>query len=434
MKSKVLFLLILFPYLVNAQNDDKLTPLKAPTSPSSIIIGSQPNTVSRPKSWQAVETSLISNYFNESGNIIIPKDYSLEVTPFWLDNKAKITIEEFLNPGFKESFWQNLSFSISSTKDYLIKDTIKTDAIGIGARTMLWQGSKDAEAYKVKVLNTAMNKTELSQKIYVKAIQLLQDTAIKSKDTFINKLILAINNDLSILKDIETEDKSNWIDDFRAILTLKLPKEVPKINDEIDEIIDNFVSLDKYITELTELQKDRTGFRIELASAIALNFPTNSTNYSYAPKYGVWLTPSYQDKNWKHFEMLGVLRFLWNDQNFIKKYLPNDKIYDQNYDYGLRLVYKYEKFSIEAEIIGRYSDLTLERTKDSLGVVTTKSESKSDIQYLLNLNYRISDSMVLSYNLGKKFDVFSSTDKNLISVVTINYGIGAPKKSNIKSN
>ena len=98
------------PFFTKGQSDSRLTPIKAPSSPSSIIIGSQSNGIARPKSWQAVETSLISNYFNENGNIIIPKDYSIEITPYWFNSKRKIEMGKYLNPSYAESFFQNSSF------------------------------------------------------------------------------------------------------------------------------------------------------------------------------------------------------------------------------------------------------------------------------------------------------------------------------------
>ena len=419
------------PFFTKGQSDSRLTPIKAPSSPSSIIIGSQSNGIARPKSWQAVETSLISNYFNENGNIIIPKDYSIEITPYWFNSKRKIEMGKYLNPSYAESFFQNSSFSISSTKNFIIKDTIKTDAIGFGFRTMIWQGTKDKQIDKQKVFNIIMDKDELSQFIVSKVTRILEDTSLKNKDTLINRLILVIYNDTSILKGLDSNVKSNWIEALKKNFKLKLSNNLTNYDEEISNILDDFLKIDDYILKLTAMQKDRDGFRLELASAVALNFPTSSVNFSYAPKYGIWLTPSYQDASWTNFEILGVARLIWNDQEFNRKYLPSEKVFDRNYDYGLRFVYKNDKLSIEAEIIGRYSDLILERTKDSSGIITTRSENKSDIQYLLNFNYRISDAMVLSYNIGKKFDYFTGTNNNLISLVTLNYGIGAPMKSNL---
>ncbi|MFM7858539.1 MAG: hypothetical protein ACKO96_43120, partial [Flammeovirgaceae bacterium] len=78
--------------------------------------------------------------------------------------------------------------------------------------------------------------------------------------------------------------------------------------------------------------------------------------------------------------------------------------------------------------------IILEKTVDANGIKTIKTKSDGDFQWLLNINYRITDTIVLSYNFGKKFNPASNTTvNNLISVATLNFGIGSPTYSgNVK--
>jgi hypothetical protein len=84
------------------------------------------------------------------------------------------------------------------------------------------------------------------------------------------------------------------------------------------------------------------------------------------------------------------------------------------------------------ELLGRQNKTILEKSKDSNGVTTVKSKTDSDFQYLINFNYRISDTIILSYNFGSQFKPVINSGNNLISLATINFGIGGPKKIDVK--
>jgi hypothetical protein len=90
------------------------------------------------------------------------------------------------------------------------------------------------------------------------------------------------------------------------------------------------------------------------------------------------------------------------------------------------IVHKWNKFSAELELISRSSRTILEKTKDANGIITEKIKTGSDFQYLLNLNYRISDTIILSYNFGSQFKPTASSINSLISLATLNFGIGGP--------
>ena len=75
----LLFVVLLTVSSLRAQ--EKLSTITAPTSPASYMLGAQPSSVLSPKSFQALETALFSNFSNGEGQTVIPNDFALGFTP-----------------------------------------------------------------------------------------------------------------------------------------------------------------------------------------------------------------------------------------------------------------------------------------------------------------------------------------------------------------
>ena len=64
-KNIILFLLVTINcYLLVAQ--EQLNKLKAPSSPAASILGLQPTEILEPKSYEALETAIYSNFTNDN--------------------------------------------------------------------------------------------------------------------------------------------------------------------------------------------------------------------------------------------------------------------------------------------------------------------------------------------------------------------------------
>src|SRR5690554_3575176 len=97
-KSYLLLVFVLLPQIIRAQGEDlseEINKVKAPTSPASVVIGNSPNTINRPKSWEALEAAVFANYANEGG-FAVPNDFSLEFSPHYAQKDLKISNGEFL--------------------------------------------------------------------------------------------------------------------------------------------------------------------------------------------------------------------------------------------------------------------------------------------------------------------------------------------------
>jgi hypothetical protein len=365
MKVIFAFLAVLTCVSSMAQDlSEKISKLKSPTSPASIIIGNQPATISKPKSWQALEAAIYSNYTNQAGGLVIPNDYAIEFTPYWIRKEKNISFDEFVKPNPWQSAMQNLSFSISSTKNFLIKDSVKTDALGLGIRTMIWLSETSnlteinnkmlsirdkaniAANMAVLVLeaeeitNTWLNKAKTEKSILLNRLmqalvkrdgtkdsnenfdvlkKLSESSDIKqtADSVFISQLTKYLqdrrerisrgsdNNELEFFKKNKYED---WMSKFIKELKSKLPQRKKGYLDEVNTILDDLTKLALDAKDLENIVKDRDGFKLEMAAALSLNFPTNKTDFSYAPKYSIWLTPSYQLKG-SPWEFLAVIKY-----------------------------------------------------------------------------------------------------------------------------
>ena len=189
----------------------------------------------------------------------------------------------------------------------------------------------------------------------------------------------------------------------------------------LHELLNRLTGLAHYkaITEaaskLENANKDNVGFLLEFAAAFVLDFPTSTFQYTKIPKWGIWLTPTYRLEN-QTFEFLGLLRFIKNE-------IPSQP--SDNFDFGVKVNYQLDRFSVSAECIGRYQTATI--FEETINDTTTTSKvSSSDFRAVVNLDYRITDNLILSYSFGENFNLNTELANDLISVFSLNFGIGGP--------
>jgi hypothetical protein len=427
---KYFFLLLLIGcQAVTAQVN--INQIKAPSSPSSLIIDNQVGSVNRPKSWSALEASLFSNFLNQQGSLNIPENFSLEFSPYWAQNNLKISNEDFLVPNVGNSFLQNLSFSISSSQNFILNDSVKSNALGLGIRTMIWQGTKTEKDLVLTLYKDILYDLKVSVKIYKIADNLkCSDCDV---DKLINHLIDEIEKEQKNIFSIKLPDKviKRLIKELKIYLKERI-KSKDHFADSVESVFDEFSKIDKKVKDINLYITDRKGFKLEIASALALDFPTNETDYSVVPKIGLWLTPSYQPFNKQWIEFIGVFRYFKYNLGFYEKYFPKQDVYDQSFDYGGKIALKWKKYTLEFEGVGRSSKTILSKETDQNGITITKSKMNSDFQYVLNFNYQISENIILSYNFGKQFEPMLNYKGNLISLLSLNFALNSPKSKVIE--
>lgn len=433
MKNCIIFLmfgLILFSGKIKAQ---VLEDLKAPAMPAATIIGTQVNEISKPKSLRALETAVLNNYMDPTGNVLIPNNYAIEITPFMLSKRTNFDYMRYLDDSIKQNLWRNLSFSVASTNNYLVSDSVTGNALGFGGRTIILNGKvnqKLEESYKKKLdeykhLMDAQTQIQTMIGVYNSEHQVLN---IDSLQSFLlgsmpqHKLIID-----ALFKNIPQTTAKNKI------------KEVA--DDQMQPLLVN--TLNDFRVLMDESKTERYGLRWEIDGAISLCFPTNDFNNSISPKYGIWSNLSYRPLKKisnpgekvrvpGNFEFIGLIRWINNNDDFISKYNPVDTIQLTSgsvFDVGARAVYDLKKFTAEFEFIYRLNRNSEYVTVD--GNEYSRTVNDDTFKYLLNLNYNITDNIIFSYNIGKNYDLMMNKNGNLISGFTLSFGFGSVKKDDL---
>jgi len=415
-----------------------LEPLRAPTAPAATIISIQPNEVSQPKTAKDLEAALMTNYFAQGG-LNIPNNFMLEAMPYWLSNRRNINPTSYIDPQGANKFWQNLSLSIASTQNFIIQDSIKSNAMGFGFRSLLRkggflprkqgllrllevnQGLQTALAILVTTIGSTADPTGTDPNIkeYIKTIinATLADPNLSGLNTSVISGIKSIFEDRLIPIGDNYTTPAQLKNDLRA--------------EAADIISENHQAV---VKSYQEYKDDRKGLQLEIAGAVSLNFPTNEVEFSTVPKYGIWLTGTVNPSTEKESKFLSgislifMLRYIRNDYDYFKKYLRDSTDFSQNnIDLGIRGLYQTGKFTAGIELIGRYRQTLLSKENNADGTVTKTESTGFEAKYAFNISYRISPSILLNYTFGKSLEPAFSVNGNIISTASLNFGFGGPK-------
>lgn len=441
-KYNLIFLLIIVNFVCRSQEKKTfISELTPPSSPAITILGLQPNIISRPKSWSALQTNILNNIEGKN-NSFIPKNIALEFSPFFAKSNKLISNEEFLTPSIAQSLIHNFSISIGSAENFIIPDSIgENSAIALGIRTMIWEGTKSEKAKLLKTLNELNIISSIGTNLFALADDIECDPC--SKNEFIEDLASQIKVESKQFTKLGI--KENEVEIFVDILSAKLHEFLQTFETDINpkeeylDILDNdfgdtFLNLDNLLLSLEELQANRKGFKLEIAFAMAIDFPTNNFEFSMIPKYGFWLTPSYQPFDSEWFEILGVIRYMGHNYNHYKQFLNEENelfSFTNSFDYGIKTDFKFNKLKASLELSGRRLKRNLSMTTNEDNTTTTISKKNNDIQYIGTLSYNLTNNVVLTYNFGKQFDTPITTENNLVSLFGLNIGFGTPSQKNL---
>jgi hypothetical protein len=431
-----------------------LEELSSPSMPAATAIGLQANEISRPKSWKALETALFSNFTDPGNSSLVPRNYAMELNPFMLGKRTNFDYLEYLDNKPGKNLRRNLSFSLASTDNYVTNDTLTGSALGFGGRTM--------------ILNGKVNQQLESE---YRAISSMYNDLLAMQSQ-IRVMMGEYKNSLARFsaEGAQLPDKPFDADSLKVFLlkseVLNQPviaaiinqvfNELSTTGKSYEEIRKDFISVFKekysgvvladYRRLLESVRTERYGFRWEVATAFSLNFPTNDFNNSISPNQGIWsnisfrpfrkvrssLSPDVLFEVPVNFEFIGLVRWINNNDDFINRYHPDDTlqyIVGGIFDFGLRGILEFGKLSLEMEYIYRNNRNKEYFTIDDISY--SRTVNGDTYKFLLNISYNISDNIVLSYNIGKNFDMVNSDAGNLISGLSVNFGFGSIRKDDL---
>lgn len=438
MKHFILALAFLSHHISYSQEKDELTYLKAPSSPGFSILGIQPTEVSRPKTYEALETSLL-NSFTDNGSFIVPRNFALEFSPYWLFSHPRLDYTSFVNPTFGQTIARTSNISIATIDKSMRDDSVSYPIMGLGYRTMIFQGKPSVET-KPFLRDLSMQQAPIVDIQTVMDFVLSIDS-LKTKDQIIRYLKTHGKN---IVKDVYSKDtkkdlnatqisslRNNLLTEINETLIPYLQKNEGTSNTDVESLMDKIIidstvlyngrkdSISVLAKKIKNANSERYGHMLEFATAGVLEFPTNQFELSYGTKWSAWLTYTYRNKK-KNLEFGLMGRFLRNN-------IPLDST--NNFDLGARLTFQKNQFSLAGEFIGRAQTKYLGTTNEADGSNSITLNVKTDMKFSLSMDYRISDNLVLNYTLGQNFDLNTEIQGNIISQLGLNFGIGGPKIS-----
>jgi len=432
--KSIIHVFIFCPVLLSAQ--EKLNSLKAPSSPAAAVMGIQAATVLTPKTFQALETALYSNFISNNGNTILPNDFSLEFTPYWAkDHKLSLNEYLFSTSDFKQLI-RNSSFSVASTQNFLLGDSTATNGLSFGYRTTLFFGNQN-DINKVNDYMDALGANQrIKSEISGKAEYLIFIDKITSNKEFFEKMRDIVISAIYKAGSLTNMDNAIKITD-KIYKETALIKAIDKENPDVFlqsfyDIIDNTLNADAVFNEFETYIQERQGLSVDVAFASLISFPSNSFEYAFGPHQSLWITPTYRCNNKLSFlKCMGVLRYGWYDTDYYKKYFSQLDIYQHTIDYGLAVSAEFKSFSFQFELVGRNSSTEIQAGIDAEGHELYRKENTSDVQYLGSFNYNLTDQIVVSYSFGKRFEPIQNPNNTLISQLTLNFGFGAPTRDEI---
>lgn len=409
--------------------------LQAPTSPAFTILGLNPEEISRPKSLAALEANITNNFI--SGNsVIIPNNLALEFMPYWLGKHDSLTLKQIMYPTFGQSMLQNMSVSVGTTGSSDSDMLPNEQFMSFGIRTLLFEQNRSTDIPKefdefIKNSDAVAKYHQFYQRFNSPLLSTIGLAKGKnwSEEEFTTALKSAFDNHEN---NIPMDEKKEFIAFREATLAL-----IPKIFDaDMNKLISKLQEkqpenqliqnkkeeLKRNLQNIDAALKSTYGWRIEIASAAVLQFPTGSINHSYLPKWGTWLTSTWQPKN-SSWEFGGLVRIITN---------PSESRNIRNIDTGLKCSWIGNRFDVKGEWIYRTQKELLEQVTNFDGSVEKRTISRSDYKLAIRLDYRITDQILISYSFGQNFDVNAQFDSNVINLVGLNFGFNQAKIGDAK--
>ena len=424
------------------ENNIDLSTLKAPSFPASLILGITPSEIAQPKSHKALEAALYSNFLDENNSLIIPNDYALEFSPYWMFYHQNLSFDDYINPTPIQTLPRNLAVSVASTQSFVNSDSAVQSAIGIGLRTVLDFGGSSNTMELMEVKSNIEKIGRLRSRVralIVRIIQLVEDGTIVDSVTLVSNFNESVSSieGLARHKDafrtIADELKTETIRVFRGSEGTTINGKLDDVkmflneNKEVtDEYLRNSLELATNKVRLQNVINDRSGFKIEFALAMAIGFPDGDFRDGYVPKWGIWVTPSYQIPKLPVLDFLGVFRSFFIDApDSLGIATDSVSTTATNTDVGFKIVFKKPKFSIYLEGLYRWERNKIKQQIDINTEIITKF-SRNDHQMTFNVVYNVNDNLVLGYSIGRGFEFNLRQQGNFISILSFALGLGGP--------
>lgn len=351
-----------------SQSDSvSLKDLDIPDAPGFMLLDKAPTTIQTPTSSKAFVISAL-NAIHENGGI--PKNYAVDLTPFWFFRHPQMTaykyagydIEKNRRLIFSQLKKASVSFAYVTSYDSLTVKDVSNLAIGLRTNIIHVRSKRD-----IQDLKTANN-------LLVDQLKSEQERLV----AYVGDVLLSVTD--PVLYDLKVRQ-------FYAEEALK--KTTRK-------------------SAIADILKRHALFSVDGAIAYSGFFLDNQFSDRHFGRFGSWLTmhvskvldPKQERVNYVNFYAIG--RYL-SDGTQRNDFGPGEYLQQHLIDAGGKLEFEFRQLSIGYEYLYRANLSNQASTYRASGLI----------------KYRISDQLFLTGAFGRNF----GTENNLISLVGLNWGL-----------
>ena len=361
--------------------------LSAPTTPAFVLLDVSPTAIARPESGKAFILNLVNKVSGSDG---IPRDYALEITPFWMLPNRTLSFEEYQKTKMLQTIAQTMRFSVATSP--IPGATKQADPLG----------TKLAIGFNTKLFNGKPNPAMMAS---------LDDLYAK------NRLVLNQDRELEqlerSLEELDGERGRTVTDTRRAELIALISGIERDVAKKKAQIANSEAAVGAASLRIQTVDAQRIGFFMTIAAGQVWDFPGDNTQNAAATRRGAWITPAYRKLRCAtncdaSFDFIGVARIL------------KDPDTDSMVDLGGRFVWHPTKqFNASFELLRR-------NAPDSAGASAESTDNSNRAAGLLE--YRIKEDLILYGAFGQDFKKATGV-KPLVSLLGMNFGFG--KKASV---
>jgi hypothetical protein len=373
----MVFILWVFGFSQRAKADESISidAMVVPSSPGFVLLGIEPASIERPGTVMDLTFSVMNRLGNTEG---LPKDFALELAPYWLFGAGNLTYEKYAD---YRNIWANIiqtgSVSIASASG----PDSSLGSLAFGLRFSILRGkiNDEFESYKRRLDTLRLSLKELNA-IYSPYIQQRMER---------DELVTALD---SAWFTAERAGNQALMDNINAQKTLRLIE----IKAAIDkEFADSLAVIRKLASDL---RLRRIGWKLDIAGGTVTMFPNRIFDNGKMSRWGIWATGGYEWRNWS---ALGVVRYLGDrDQRDLS-----------SLDMGGRLIIDISKLSLSTEVVSRNFP---------------ESKANDDIWRLAGIaDYAIAKNKSLSLTIGRDFG--GNYSGSLITLLNLVFGFGSDR-------
>jgi len=358
---------------ISAEDLPEFNSLRTPTSPAFVMLGVEPSSIDRPTTPAAVALS-IANATNQL--TAIPKDFALEVSPYWLFGHSDLRWQDDIRRNLASSIERTFTFSLATAQ--IGTDAAPLTGLSLGFRTALISGVMNPAAQaRLQAISAALG------------VEVEASLSASRELRRINDALLVRN-----MAAAQTEEaRSRAIQEHARVLD-----EIVRNAETSEAVTASRARTDSL--DVPDLAASRSGFFWDLSAGAAWEAPSNISDSIRTRGLGIWTTAGVSGPVWS---LIGVGRYLS---------AVDDTLFNRM-DFGARLIHAKGPFAVSVEGMGR--------------VFQGDSAPSGQWRVVGAFNYEFKEGAWLEVAFGRGFD--SPSAGNLVALLGLSFNVTRRKFS-----